>query len=101
VLVPSRIGYKSFIGGCILLFLIFILLIPALVDIGEMTGSLKSGFMMFLMKANYGCMSLFTAKLFVPAMTVLLNKCLDKKMRNGMNSIFFLGVSFFTYFLNW
>lgn len=53
------------------------------------------------MKLNYMLMNLFTAKLFTPAMNVLLNYYLEKPMRAGLNSIFYLGVSFTVYFLNW
>jgi hypothetical protein len=45
-------------------------------------------------------MNLFTAKLFTPAMNVLLNLYIEKQMRAGLNSIFYLGVSFTVLILN-
>jgi hypothetical protein len=53
------------------------------------------------MQFNYMLMSLFTAKLFTPAMNVLLNYYLEKPMRNALNSIFALGTSFTVLILNW
>ena len=52
------------------------------------------------MKFNYMLMNLFTAKLFTPAMNVLLNYYLEKPMRTALNSIFYLGVSFTVLILN-
>jgi hypothetical protein len=99
-LVPKKISYSQFIGGCIFLFLLFIFLIPGLVDIAEWTNSTENEFMRGLMKFNYMLMNLFTAKLFTPAMNVLLNYYLEKPMRTALNSIFYLGVSFTVYALN-
>lgn len=53
-----------------------------------------------IMKVNYMFMSLFTAKLFIPAMNVLINLKVEKPMRAGLNSIFYLGVSFLVLALN-
>ena len=82
------------------MFLFFIFLIPGLVDLAEYTGTTENWLMRGLMKFNYMLMNLFTAKLFTPAMNVLLNYYLEKPMRTALNSIFYLGVSFTVYGLN-
>lgn len=99
-LVPKVFSYKAFIGGCITLFLLFIFLIPGLADIARVTGTTKEGYMRTIMKINYMMMNLFTAKLFTPAMNILLNLYIEKQMRAGLNSIFYLGVSFTVLILN-
>ena len=75
-------------------------MIPGLVDFAEATGTTDNEFVRGLMKFNYMLMNLFTAKLFTPAMNVLLNYYLEKPMRTALNSIFYLGVSFTVYILN-
>jgi hypothetical protein len=52
------------------------------------------------MKVNYMFINLFSAKLFTPAINMIINYSLDKKMRSAMNSIFYLGVSFAVYIIN-
>jgi len=99
-LVPAYISYKNFIGGCILLFLIFILLIPGLVDISYCFKG-HDEFFRFIMKMNYMLMNLFSSKLYSPAINMVINYSLDKKMRSAMNSIFYLGVSFSLYLINY
>ena len=45
-------------------------------------------------------MSLFSAKLYIPAMNVLINLKMEKAMRAGLNSIFYLGTTILTIFIN-
>ena len=45
-------------------------------------------------------MCIFTAKLFTPAMNILLNLYLDKSKRPALNSIFYFGTSFLTIIFN-
>lgn len=100
VLVPKKISYKALIGGCITLFLIFITLIPGLTDIARMTDSEDSTVTRVIMKVNYMMMNLFTAKLYIPAMNTLINLKIEKPMRAGLNSIFYLGTTCLTIALN-
>ncbi len=88
------------IGGCILLFLGFITLIPGLADIARWTNSEDGTTIRILMKINYMMMNLFTSKLYIPAMNVLINLKIEKAMRAGLNSIFYLGTTVLTIFLN-
>lgn len=46
-----------------------------------------------VMLFDYMCISLFTAKLFTPAMNILLNLYLEKSKRAALNSIFYFGSS--------
>jgi hypothetical protein len=46
------------------------------------------------------CISLFTAKLFTPAMNVLLNLYLEKSKRAALNSIFYFGSSILVLIFN-
>lgn len=100
-LVPKVISYKKFIGGCIGLGLIFILLIPGLADIARVSGNPKGGVIRVIMMINFMFMSLFSAKLYIPAMNVLVNLKMEKSMRAGLNSIFYLGTTLLTIGLNW
>ncbi len=52
------------------------------------------------MLINFMLMNLFTAKLYVPAMNILVNVSIEKPMRAGLNSIFYLGTTFLTIVLN-
>lgn len=99
-LVPKVISYKAFIGGCIVCFFVFISLVPGLADIGRAMDAEDSTAMRVIMMINFMFMNLFTAKLFIPAMNVLLNLKMEKPMRAGLNSIFYLGVTFLTIALN-
>lgn len=45
-------------------------------------------------------MSLFTAKLYIPAMNTLINLKMEKAYRAGLNSIFYLGTTILTMGLN-
>lgn len=49
---------------------------------------------------DFMCISLFTAKLFTPAMNVLLNLYLEKGKRAALNSIFYFGSSFLVLIFN-
>ncbi len=50
---------------------------------------------------NYMCINLFSSKLFSPAINIVINYSLEKSMRSAMNSIFYLGVSFTLYIINY
>jgi hypothetical protein len=52
------------------------------------------------MKFNYTILSLFSAKLFTPAVNILLNEFLDKYKRAALNSVFHLGCCLLTLLLN-
>ena len=85
------------------MFLLFIFLIPAICEIAEIYIRKEEtipGAIKIFMKINYMMMNLFTAKLFTPALNVLLNYYLDKYKRTALNSIFYIGVSLAVYFLN-
>ncbi len=82
------------------MFLTFITLIPGLADISRWTHSEDSPTMRYIMKFNYMLMNLFTAKLYIPAMNVLINLKIEKPMRAGLNSIFYLGTTCLTLLLN-
>lgn len=76
-------------------------MIPGLADLNDYLGGAEGSVVIkTIMKFNYMLMSLFTAKLFTPAMNILLNKYLDKYKRAALNSIFFLGASFLVLILN-
>lgn len=88
---------------CTFMFLLFIFLIPAICEIAEIYIRKEEtipGAIKIFMKINYMMMNLFTAKLFTPALNVLLNYYLDKYKRTALNSIFYIGVSLAVYFLN-
>ena len=84
-----------------MLFLFFIVLIPGLADVARATGDPDSGFIRVIMMINFMLMSLFSAKLYIPAMNVLVNLKLEKAYRAGLNSIFYLGTTILTIGLNW
>lgn len=96
-LVPSKISYQNFIALCIGLFTSFLILIPIFTDIYQAT---KIEFIKSLMLFIFLCISLFTAKLYTPAMNILLNLYLEKSKRPALNSIFYFGSSFLTIFIN-
>lgn len=83
---------------CVLCFTTSLFLIPGLEDLYYLCN--ESGFVEFLMKLNYLFLSLFTAKLFTPAVNILLNQYLCKYKRNALNSIFHLGCCFLTLLFN-
>jgi hypothetical protein len=83
-----------------MLFLFFILLIPGLVDLSNCFPNHEELFR-FIMKMNYMLMNLFSSKLYSPAINMVINYSLDKQMRSAMNSIFYLGVSFSLYLINY
>lgn len=94
------ISYRRFIGGCIFLYVVLILLIPGLVDVASVT-FIDQQTIRIIMKVNYMFLNLFTSKLYTPAMNIIINYSLDKSMRSAMNSIFYLGVSFSLLFINY
>lgn len=99
--VPSKISYQNYIGFCIAGFTLMLLMIPGLADLNDYLGGDEGSVVVkTIMKFNYMLMSLFTAKLFTPAMNILLNKFLDKYKRAALNSIFFLGASFLVLVMN-
>jgi hypothetical protein len=98
--VPSKISYQNFIGFCITGFTVMLLLIPGLADLNDSFGDEGSVVVRTIMKFNYMLLSLFTAKLFTPAMNILLNYYLDKYKRAALNSIFFLGASILVLIMN-
>ena len=78
-----------------------LVMIPGLVDLNDYFGGEEGNTIVkIIMKFNYMLMSLFTAKLFTPAMNILLNKYLDKYKRAALNSIFFLGASILVLIMN-
>ncbi len=75
----------------------FLGLIPILTDLYQKTGV---EFIRTIMLFIFLCISLFTAKLFTPAMNLLLNLYLEKSKRAALNSIFYFGSTFLTIILN-
>ena len=72
---------------------------PGLYDLNLLFGGNNSKFIEIIMKFNFMLMNLFTSKLYMPAMSILINIKIEKAMRAGLNSIFFLGTSFLTMFV--
>jgi hypothetical protein len=91
------ISYQNFIAACIILFSAFLVLIPILTDIYQST---RIEFIRSIMLFIFLCISLFTAKLFTPAMNILLNLYLEKSKRPALNSIFYFGTSVLTILFN-
>lgn len=89
-LVPSKISYQNFIAFCIGIFTLMLGVIPVFTAIYQSTGV---EFVRSIMLFDYMCISLFTAKLFTPAMNILLNLYLEKGKRAALNSIFYFGSS--------
>ncbi len=96
--VPSQVSYKFFISFCVLCFTVCLFLIPGLEDLYMLSN--RNFVLEILMKINYMFLSLFSAKLFTPAVNILLNMFLCKYKRNGLNSIFHLGCCLLTLMFN-
>ena len=95
--VPSKISNQNFIAFCLILFTIFLIIIPVFTAWYQASGiEFVRSFMLF----DFMCISLFTAKLFTPAMNILLNLYLEKSKRAALNSIFFFGSSFLVMIFN-
>lgn len=60
----------------------------------------KVEFIRSIMLFDYMCISLFTCKLYTPAMNILLNLYLEKSKRAALNSIFYFGSSFLILIFN-
>lgn len=95
--VPSMISYQNFIAICVGAFTFMLFIIPLFLHIYLKT---QAEFIKSFMLFDYLCISLFTAKLFTPAMNILLNAHLDKPKRAALNSIFYFGSSFLTLIFN-
>lgn len=96
-LVPSKISYQNFIAFCLIIFTVMLIIIPLFTQLYLST---KVSFFRTFMLFDYMCISLFTAKLFTPAMNILLNLFLEKSKRAALNSIFYFGSSFLVLIFN-
>jgi hypothetical protein len=79
---------------------VFLLLVPGLADLSGDAYRNNDHMIRIVMKINFMLMSLFSAKLYIPAMNTLINLKLEKPMRAGLNSIFYVGTTLLTMVVN-